>query len=123
MRVDPEGVRRSCHGAHVAAAAHQLCRAELERFQAIAKDPTPLTVGCTQEAAVFAAAAADVGRTAPLNFVNLRETAGWSSEAAAAGPKMAALLAALAEPMPDTPGIILKSDGVVLIYGRDEQAL
>ena len=123
MRVDPEGVRRSCHGAHVAAAAHQLCRAELERFQAIAKDPTPLTVGCTQEAAVFAAAAADVGRTAPLNFVNLRETAGWSSEAAAAGPKMAALLAALAEPMPDTPGIILKSDGVVLIYGRDEQAV
>src|ERR1700723_1642795 len=123
MRVDPEGVRRSCHGAHVAAAAHQLCRAELERFQAIAKDPTPLTVGCTQEAAVFAAAAADVGRTAPLNFVNLRETAGWSSEAAAAGPKMAALLPALAEPRPDTPGIILKSDGVVLIYGRDEQAV
>jgi ferredoxin len=36
---------------------------------------------------------------------------------------MAALLAALAEPMPDTPCIALKSDGVVLIYGRDEQAV
>lgn len=123
MRVDPEGVRRSCHGAQVAAAAHQLCRAELERFQAIAKDPTPLTVGCTQEAALFAAAAAEVGRSAPLNFVNLRETAGWSHDAAAAGPKMAALLAAVAEPMPDTSCIALKSDGVVLIYGRDEQAV
>jgi hypothetical protein len=123
MRVDSEGVRRGCHGAHVAAAAHQLCRKELGHFQAIAKDPTPLTVGCTQEAASFAAAAAQVGRTAPLHFVNLRETAGWSSDAAAAGPKMAALLAAAAEPMPDPPCIALKSGGVVLIYGRDEQAV
>ena len=123
MRVDADGVQRGCHGAHVAAAAHQLCRKELERFQATAKDPTPLTVGCTQEAASFAAAAAQVGRTAPLHFVNLRETAGWSSDAAAAGPKMAALLAAAAEPMPDPPCIALKSGGVVLIYGRDEQAV
>jgi ferredoxin len=123
MRLDPEEVRRGCRGAHVAATAHQLCRAELQRFQAIAKDPTPLTVGCTQEAAVFAAAAADIGRRSPVNFVNLRETAGWSYDAAAAGPKMAALLAAAAEPLPDTPFIVLKSDGVVLIYGCDEQAI
>ena len=72
---------------------------------------------------MFAVAAADAGRTAPLNFVNLRETAGWSYDAAAAGPKMAALLAAVAEPMPDTPSIALESGGVVLIYGRDEQAV
>jgi ferredoxin len=123
MRVDADGVQRGCHGSHVAAAAHQLCRKELERFQAIAKDSTPLTVGCTQEAASFAAAAAEVGRTAPLHFVNLRETAGWSSDAAATGPKMAALLAAAAEPMPDTPRIELESGGVLLIYGRDEQAV
>ena len=123
MPIDPEGVRRGCRGAHVAAAAHQLCRADLGSFRAIAKDPTPLTVGCAQEAAVFAAAAADLGRSAPLNFVNLRETAGWSSDAAAAGPKMAALLAAQAEPSPDTPFITLKSEGVVLIYGRDDQAV
>ena len=38
-------------------------------------------------------------------------------------PKMAALLAAAAEPLPDTPFIALKSDGVVLIYGCDEQAI
>jgi ferredoxin len=122
MRLDADAVRRGCHGADVAT-AHQLCRAELERFQAIAKDPASLTVGCTQEAASFAAAAVDVGREAPVNFVNLRETAGWSSDAAAAGPKMAALLAAAAEPLPDTPFVALKSDGVVLIYGRDEQAV
>src|SRR3984885_14583924 len=45
------------------------------------------------------------------------------ADAAAAGPKTAALLAAAAEPLPDTPSIALKSDGVVLIYGRDEQAI
>jgi ferredoxin len=48
---------------------------------------------------------------------------GHGAQVAAAGPKRAALLAAQAEPMPDTPCIALKSDGVVLIYGRDEQAV
>ena len=52
-----------------------------------------------------------------------REKMTGSSDSAAAGPKMAALLAAAAEPLPDTPFIALKSDGVVLIYGRDEQAV
>jgi ferredoxin len=122
MPLGAEAVRRSCRGALVTT-AHRLCRSELERFQTMAKDPASLTVGCTQEAPVFSAAAAEVGRTAPVNFVNIRETAGWSDDAAAAGPKMAALLAAAAEPLPETPFVALKSDGVVLIYGRDEQAV
>jgi ferredoxin len=122
MPLGAEAVGRSCRGALVTT-AHRLCRSELERFQTMAKDPAPLTVGCTQETPVFSAAAAEVGRTAPVNFVNIRETAGWSSDAAAAGPKMAALLAAAAEPLPETPFVALKSDGVVLIYGRDEQAV
>ena len=122
MPLGAESVRRSCRGALVTT-AHRLCRSELERFQTMAKDSAPLTVGCTQETPVFSAAAAEVGRTAPVNFVNIRETAGWSSDAAAAGPKMAALLAAAAEPLPETPFLALKSDGVVLIYGRDEQAI
>ena len=122
MPLDAGAVRRSCPGALVTT-AHRLCRAELERFQAMAGDPASLTVGCRQEAALFSAAAADVGRTAPINFVNIRETAGWSYDAAAAGPKMAALLSAAAETMPEVPFVALKSDGVVLIYGRDEQAV
>jgi ferredoxin len=122
MPLGAEAVRRSCRGALVTT-AHRLCRSELERFQTMAKDPTSLTVGCTQEVPVLSAAAAEAGRTAPVNFVNIRETAGWSSDAAAAGPKMAALLAAAAETLPETPFVALKSDGVVLIYGRDEQAV
>jgi ferredoxin len=59
----------------------------------------------------------------PVKFVNIRETAGWSSEAAQAGPKMAALLAVAAEPMPPVPSVKLESGGVILICGRDEQAV
>ena len=36
---------------------------------------------------------------------------------------MAALLAAAAEPMPDVPFVTLDSEGVILIYGRDERAI
>ena len=36
---------------------------------------------------------------------------------------MAALLAAAAEPAPDFPFVTLSSEGVILIYGRDESAI
>jgi len=119
--LDADALRRGCGGAP--ATANRLCRAELDQFRAMATGAAPLTVGCTQETAVFAAAATSVGRTAPVDFVNIRETAGWSNDAASAGPKMAALIAAAAEPLPQTPLVTLKSDGVVLIYGRDAQAV
>jgi ferredoxin len=123
MPLDPEAIGKNCSAA-VVTSGHRLCRTELERFRSIAKEPRALTIACTQEVAVFSAAAAEVGRTVlPTDFVNLRETAGWSSEAAASAPKMAALLAAAAVSMPEIPRLTLKSDGVILIYGCDEQAV
>ena len=121
MPLDAEALRRGCGG--VPATANRLCRSELDQFRAMATGAAPLTVGCTQEAAVFAAAAATAGRSAPIDFVNVRETAGWSNDAASAGPKMAALIAAAAEALPQTPSITLKSEGIALIYGRDAQAV
>ena len=118
MSPDAERVARVCRGASVKT-AHQLCRAELERFRAAAAQGAPLAIGCTQEAPLFAETAPD----ADLVFANIRETAGWSVDAAAAGPKIAALIAAATEPMPPTPLVSLESDGVILIYGRDEKAL
>src|SRR5258706_16130735 len=56
MPLDADAVRRACRGD--TATATQLCRAELDRFRAIAAKDTPLTVGCTQEAALFSEAAA-----------------------------------------------------------------
>ncbi len=49
--------------------------------------------------------------------------AGWSDQAAQAGPKMAALLAMAAEPLPPATFTTLTSEGVALIYGRDEIAI
>jgi ferredoxin len=122
MPLDAKAVGRVCCGAQVTT-ARQLCRAEIERFRALAGEPQPLTVACTQEGALFSEAAEDVGRKTAVQFVNIRETAGWSRDAAASGPKMAALIAAAAEPMPHAPVLTLESEGVILIYGRDEQAI
>ena len=114
-------VRRACPGAKVSE-GRQFCRAELERFRTAAQGGEPLIVSCTQEAPLFGEVAAELGVPAPA-FVNIRETAGWSSEAREALPKMAALLAAAAEPTPATPVVALKSDGVALLYGRDERII
>jgi len=122
MPLDVDAVRRGCRGADVTT-ARQLCRAELERFRAMAGKSPSLTVGCTQEAALFAEVAAEGGAEPPVTYVNIRETAGWSSDAAAAGPKMAALLAAAAEPLPEVPFVNLESEGALLILGRDERAV
>ena len=120
MPLDGAAVRAVCRGAKVSE-GRQLCRAELERFRAVASSGAPLVVACTQEAPLFDEVAGE--REATLAFVNIRETAGWSKDAKAAGPKMAALIAAATEPMPDVPVVPLTSDGVTLIYGKDEQAV
>jgi ferredoxin len=122
MPLDVDAVRRGCRGAQVTT-ARQLCRAELERFRAMAGKLPSLTVGCTQEAALFAEVAAEGGAEPPITYVNIRETAGWSTDAATAGPKMAALLATAAEPLPAVPFVELVSEGVILIVGRDERAI
>jgi ferredoxin len=121
MPVDAGAIRRGCRCE--ATAATQLCGGELDRFRAIAAQDTPLTVACTQEAARLSEAAAEIGRTSPIQFANIRETAGWASEAGQAGPKMAALLAAAAEPMPPVLSVEMESGGVILICGRDATAI
>ncbi len=118
MPLDGSAVQRGCRGAEVLT-ARQLCRAELEKFRAAAESGGPLVVGCTQEVPLFSEIAGD----AAVTYANIRETAGWSKDGAAAGPKMAALLAAAAEPAPELAFVNLTSDGVILIYGRDEQAI
>ena len=120
MSLDTAAVRRGCHNSEVAE-FRQLCRADLDHFRDAAKAEGSLVVGCTQEAALFADEAE--GRSGKMEFVNLRETAGWSTEGTKAGPKMAALLAAASEPAPAFPFVALSSEGVILIYGRDEVAV
>lgn len=103
--------------------ADQLCRKQLDLFKAVLDQGGDVTVGCTQEAPLFEETAADLGFAGTLAFANIREQAGWSSAAADAGPKTAALLAAAAEEMPPIALVTLESKGVALIYGRDETAI
>jgi ferredoxin len=118
MPLDVPAVQRGCRGAEVST-ARQLCRAELDKFRTAAAGGEPLIVGCTQEAPLFSQTA----EAADVSYANIRETAGWAKDADAAGPKMAALLAAAAEPTPEVPFVGLSSEGVILIYGRDERAI
>ncbi|MDB5609913.1 MAG: ferredoxin [Bradyrhizobium sp.] len=120
MRLDTPAVKRGCCNSEIAT-FRQLCRAELDQFRNAARAEGSLTVGCTQEARLFSDEAGE--RAERIDFVNVRETAGWSTGGAQAGPKMAALLAATAEPAPDFPLVSLSSEGVILIYGRDESAI
>lgn len=122
MPLDETAIRSGCPGSQVTTARH-LCRAEIDRFRAMAGGGGALTVACTQESPLFDEVAAEIGRTAPITYTNIRETAGWSRDAAGAGPKMAALLAAAAEPLPPVPVVSFESEGVLLIYGDDERAV
>ncbi len=120
MPLDAQAIGRGC--AVTPTQANQLCGLELERFKTALADGTPITVACTQEAPLFKEVAESFPQ-AQLTFVNIRETGGWSDEAAAAGPKAAALIAAANEDMPPISLVTLESEGVALIYGRDEIAI
>ena len=122
MVFDGEAIEKGCRGATVTTARH-LCRTQIDRFKTALRDDSPLTIGCTQEAALFDEVAGEAGRKAPITYANIRETAGWSGDTSSAGPKMAALLAAAAEALPAVAVTNIESKGVILIYGRDERAV
>ncbi|HEX7791921.1 MAG TPA: 4Fe-4S ferredoxin, partial [Afipia sp.] len=65
--------------------ANQLCGLDLTQFKAALAEGEAITVACTQEAPLFKEVAEDFPDV-PLTFVNIRETGGWSKDAAAAGP-------------------------------------
>ncbi len=100
--------------------SNHLCRGGIGAVRAALAEGRPITIGCTQEAPLFQELADEAGRE--IQFANIREQAGWS-DAKSTGPKMAALLAAAAVEMPATELISLTSEGVALIYGRDETAI
>jgi ferredoxin len=120
MPLDAQALGMGCRDVYLITGRH-FCRAELDRFRNVMASGMPVTMGCTQEAPIFREIAAE--STGDVAFVNLRENAGWSADASRAGPKMAALAAAAAEPVPETSFVTLASEGVVLVYGRDEAAI
>ena len=101
----------------------QLCRRDAAAFQA-ALGESDVIVACTQEASLFGEIAAGAGSQAKLQFVNVREQAGWSGERGKAMPKIAALVAMAALPEPEPAlAVEFKSAGQVLIIGPAAAAL
>jgi ferredoxin len=101
-----------------------LCRREAGDFQKAIKGSGEVVVACTQEQRLFGELAQQTeGAVAPVRFVNIRETGGWSRDASKAMPKIAALLAAanLPEPQP-VPVVDYRSGGRLLIIGSLEDA-
>lgn len=105
----------------------QLCGRDAGAYLEAVKDgdgADAVVVGCTQESALFRELADEHKACMPLRFVNLRETAGWGSQAYASLPKMAALLAEAALPAPEpVPTVSYSSRGRVLIVGSPDRAL
>jgi ferredoxin len=119
--LDGEKVRRVCRDS-VVIEGRQFCRAELDRVRKAAAGGEPIVIACTQEAPLFNQIAEEGGLDAPT-FVNIRETGGWAKDAEKAGPKMAALIAATVSPAPDVSFVSLSSEGVTLLYGKDERVI
>jgi ferredoxin len=121
MPLDGAALASGCGGTpHTAT---QLCGRELDRFKALVATGSPITVGCTHQAPLFSEIGEEQGAEERVTYVNVREMAGWSKDARAAGPKMAALLAAATESTPPVSLVSFESEGVALIYGRDETAI
>lgn len=96
-----------------------LCRREAGAFLQALKSGDDVVVACTQEKRLFAELADSAQTSAPIRFVNIRETGGWSKDAAKATSKIAALLAAAHLPDPEpVPTVTYKSAGRVLIMGE-----
>ena len=105
-----------------------LCRREAGAFQRAAKSGDDLLVACTQESRLFLELNAETEGAPgiaerPIRFVNIRETGGWSKDAKAATPKIAALLAAAALPDAEPVSTVsYKSAGRVLVIGAADAA-
>lgn len=101
----------------------QLCRSQIDNLTAAAAGADSLTIACTQEAPLFREVLAEAEIEIPATFVNIREMAGWSEQAKDAGPKIAALLSETSVDVPASATVGMRSEGVCLVYGRDERAL
>ncbi len=113
-----------------------LCRREIGDFTAALDGTDDVIVACTQERQLFTEMAEQTARgregramvTAPVRFVNIRETGGWSQGARrdpkTANAKIAALLAAAALPEPEpVPVVDYRSEGALLVTGPTARAL
>lgn len=122
MPLDPKALGRAL--AEDLTLHSTLCRREAGAFQQAVQTGADVVVACTQEKRLFAEVGRQTeGAVSPIRFVNIRETGGWSRDAASAMPKLAALLAAAKLPEPEPVATVTyKSAGRLLLIGPLEEA-
>ena len=124
MQIDAKAIAGALGENRTPDVQSEMCRQHLAAFESAVKSGDDLLVACTQEAPLFTALHAELGGTAEIRFVNLRETGGWSDEGRQASPKMAALLAAADVPEPEpVPVVSYEAGSELLIVGRGATVL
>lgn len=100
-----------------------LCRSQIGSFETELANQQDLVVACQQEAPLFQEIAQENGLADRVDFVNIRETAGWSEQAKDATPKIVSLLGSGAHASKPARLKSISSDGMCLVYGTGQQAL
>ena len=122
MSLDPKALAKALGTEPPDQVYFQLCRSQVEAFRAAASTGEKLLVCCGQEAPLFNELARLLDVDEPV-AVDIRDRAGWSSQAGRSVPKMAALIAEAAQEPEPTPSVTLTSQGSVLILGRGQEVL
>ncbi|MBS1218491.1 MAG: 4Fe-4S dicluster protein [Proteobacteria bacterium] len=124
MQIDAKAIAGALDIGNLPRVQSELCRRHLAAFEAAVNSGDDLLVACTQEAPLFAELHAELKGKGAIQFVNVRETAGWSAVGRQAAPKMAALLAAadVAAPEP-VPVVTYEAGFELLIIGPGAAAL
>lgn len=112
--LDPKAIQQST-GLQCSRVNTALCLDEIG-IAAQALEAGDAVIACGQEQSRFADLAEELGVDAPA-CVDLRDRAGWSDEAKAAGAKQAALVAEALLPAPQLKTVDVISEGTCLIVG------
>jgi len=124
MPLDGKALAHALKSGSTAVVHTELCRRQVSAFEAAVKKGDDVVIACTQEAPLFSELHEQLEGTGGLQFVNIRESGGWSAEAARATPKIAALLALADLPEPEpVPVVSYRSAGQLLIIGPGAAAL
>lgn len=95
----------------------ELCMSGIEQA-AKAIETGDVIIACQQERQRFSDLAAELGSEEP-GFVDLRDRGGWTADTTSTAPKMAALAAEAALPIPVAKSVDVVSEGVCLLIGAD----
>ncbi len=127
MEIDGARLARAL-GREAALPVHrELCRSQTTAYEAALRADGDVVVACRQEAPLFREIAGEVatGTDADgrLDFVDIRDRAGWCARKPDALPKMAALIAEARHVAKPTGLTTLRSEGICLVYGAGQPAL